>query len=78
MIAAGEKFGASGGTNRLNVEAIKLSAVAGELIEVRGVNRRVAVNAHVSPTLVVGEHHNDVGRRVVCGGGEVAPSQSQA
>ncbi len=61
MIAAGQELGPRRRTDRADIEAAEAGTVTGQRVDVRGAEVAVAVEAEVTPALVVGQDDQDVG-----------------
>ena len=61
IVAAGEKFRPGRRANLANVKVVKSRAVAGQRIDVGRGEVGVAVDAQITPALVVGDEEDDIG-----------------
>ena len=76
MVATSEKLGTRRRADRADVEAIERGPVAGEGVDVGGLEVRIAVHAEVAPTLIVRQNNHDV-RALVCGATEHGPETDE-
>ena len=62
VVASGQEFGAGGGADGLDEEAVEVRAAPGERVDVRRGELAVAVERVVAPAGVIGQQHHHVGR----------------